>query len=58
MASPRTFLDLTLAEWLDELAHSRAAPGGGSALAFAVATGAAVLAMVPDGRSSASPIVL
>ena len=46
MASPRTFLDLTLAEWLDELGAPRPAPGGGSALAFAVATAASVLAMV------------
>lgn len=41
----RSFLDLTLAEWLDELAGARAAPGGGSALAIAVANAAAVLAM-------------
>jgi formiminotetrahydrofolate cyclodeaminase len=41
----RTFLDLTLADWLDELAAARAAPGGGSALAFAVANAAAVLTM-------------
>src|SRR5580765_3895105 len=53
MAPPQTFLDLTLAEWLDELAHSRSVPGGGSALAFAVATGAAVLAMV--ARVSGAP---
>jgi formiminotetrahydrofolate cyclodeaminase len=45
VASPRPYLELTLAEWLDELAHSRGVPGGGSALGFAVATGAAVLAM-------------
>ena len=44
MAS-RSFLDLTLAECLDELAGARAAPGGGSALAVAVANAAAVLAM-------------
>ena len=44
--SPTTpFLELTLAEWFDELAGARAAPGGGSALAFAVATAAAVAAM-------------
>jgi formiminotetrahydrofolate cyclodeaminase len=53
MASSRTFLDLTLGEWLDELAHSRAAPGGGSALAFAVTAGAAVLAMA--ARVSGEP---
>lgn len=45
MASPRGYLDLTLAGWLDELAEPRPAPGGGSALAFAVATAAAVLSM-------------
>lgn len=45
MASPRAFLDLTLAEWLAELAGSRGAPGGGSALGFAVASAAAVLGM-------------
>jgi formiminotetrahydrofolate cyclodeaminase len=45
MAAPRPFLDLTLAEWLDALAQSRAAPGGGSALGFTVAQAAAVLAM-------------
>jgi formiminotetrahydrofolate cyclodeaminase len=44
MASPH-FLDLTLSEWLDELADSRVAPGAGSALAFALSTAAAVLAM-------------
>ena len=44
MAS-RSFFDLTLAEWLDELAGGRAAPGGGSALAVAVANAAAVLVM-------------
>jgi len=53
VASARPFLDLTLAEWLDELAGPRAAPGGGSALAFALANAAAVLAMaarVSDSR--------
>jgi formiminotetrahydrofolate cyclodeaminase len=45
MASPRAYLDLTLREWLDQLARSDGVPGGGSALGFAVATGAAVLAM-------------
>ena len=45
MASPRAYLDLTLREWLDELARSEGVPGGGSALGFAVASGAAVLAM-------------
>jgi len=45
MADARTFLDLTLDEWLDELAGPAAAPGGGSALAFALTTAAAVLAM-------------
>jgi formiminotetrahydrofolate cyclodeaminase len=45
VAPSRPFLDLTLAEWLDELAAARAAPGGGSALAVAVANAAAVLTM-------------
>src|SRR3954471_23509468 len=45
VAPSRSFLDLTLSEWLDELAAARAAPGGGSALAFAVATAAAATAM-------------
>ena len=45
MAPSRPFLELTLAEWLDELASARAVPGGGSALGFAVANAAAVLAM-------------
>jgi methenyltetrahydrofolate cyclohydrolase len=45
MSSSRPYLDLTLAEWLDELAAARAAPGGGSALAFAVSTAAAVTSM-------------
>ena len=40
-----SFLDLSVAEWLDELAGPRAAPGGGSALAMSVANAAAVLAM-------------
>ncbi|TML95236.1 MAG: cyclodeaminase/cyclohydrolase family protein [Actinobacteria bacterium] len=53
MASPRPYLELTLGEWLDELAHSQGAPGGGSALGFAVATGAAVLAMA--ARESGAP---
>lgn len=57
MASSRPFLELTLAEWLDELAAARAAPGGGSALAFVVATAAAVLAMaarVSDAKGLAA----
>jgi methenyltetrahydrofolate cyclohydrolase len=45
VASPRAYLDLTVAEWLGELAASRGAPGGGSMLGLAVATAAAVLAM-------------
>src|SRR4051795_3409419 len=39
------FLEMTVAEWLDELAGPRAAPGGGSALAITVANAAAVVAM-------------
>jgi len=46
MASPRSLLDLTLREWLDELADSQGVPGGGSALAFAASTAAAVLTMI------------
>jgi len=45
VAPSRSFLDLTLSEWLDELAAARASPGGGSALAVAVANAAAVAAM-------------
>jgi formiminotetrahydrofolate cyclodeaminase len=45
MSSARPYMDLTLGEWLDELAAAQAAPGGGSALGFAVATAAAVTAM-------------
>src|SRR5437763_17126936 len=45
MSSSRPFLELTVSEWLDELAAARAAPGGGSALAFALATAASVAAM-------------
>ncbi|HET8528113.1 MAG TPA: cyclodeaminase/cyclohydrolase family protein [Gaiellaceae bacterium] len=39
------FLELSVSEWLDELAAARAAPGGGSALAVCVANAAAVVAM-------------
>src|SRR3954453_15187730 len=45
MSSSRPFLELTVSEWLDELAAARAAPGGGAALAFAVATAASVATM-------------
>jgi formiminotetrahydrofolate cyclodeaminase len=45
MASPSAYLDLSLRDWLGELARSDGVPGGGSALGFAVASGAAVLAM-------------
>lgn len=44
MASPRSFLDLTVAELLDELAGP-VPPGGGSALGLTVAMAAAVVAM-------------
>ena len=44
MASPSSFLDLTAAELLDELAGP-APPGGGSALAFTVAMAAALVRM-------------
>jgi len=46
MASPRTLLDLSLQEWLDELASSQGVPGAGSALAVVASTAAAVLAMI------------
>ena len=39
------FLDVSLSDWLDELAAARAAPGGGSALAVCVANAAAVVTM-------------
>src|SRR5436305_196210 len=45
VASPRPYLDLTLGEWLDELARAEPAPGGGSALGVAVAMAASVLTM-------------
>jgi formiminotetrahydrofolate cyclodeaminase len=45
VASSRPYLDLSLGEWLDELARSDHVPGGGSALGAAVAMAAAVLAM-------------
>ena len=45
MAPPRDYLDLTLAEWLDELARSRGAREAGLRSRFAVATAASVLAM-------------
>jgi formiminotetrahydrofolate cyclodeaminase len=45
MPSVRPYLELTVGEWLDELAAARAAPGGGSALALAAAGAAAVAAM-------------
>jgi formiminotetrahydrofolate cyclodeaminase len=46
MASPRSLLDLSVTDWLDELAESRGVPGGGSALAVVASTAAAVLAMI------------
>jgi len=45
VASPRPFLELSVAEWLDELAGPQASPGGGSAAALSVAMAAAVLTM-------------
>ena len=39
------YLDLSLSEWLDELARAEATPGGGSALAVTAAMGASVLTM-------------
>jgi formiminotetrahydrofolate cyclodeaminase len=45
VAPSTRYLDLTLADWLDELARSEPVPGGGSALAVAAAMAAGVLAM-------------
>jgi formiminotetrahydrofolate cyclodeaminase len=45
VASSRPYLDLTLGEWLDDLADAEHVPGGGSALGVAVAMAASVLAM-------------
>jgi methenyltetrahydrofolate cyclohydrolase len=56
MASPRPYLEYSLAEWLDELAGDRHAPGGGSALGFGLAMASAVLAMA--ARVSKSPPLL
>jgi formiminotetrahydrofolate cyclodeaminase len=52
MASPHPQLDLTLREWLDELAQLDGPAGGGAALGFAVASGAAVLAMAARASGS------
>ena len=43
MASSRPFLELSLTEWLDELAGADVSPAGGSAAALGVAMAAAVL---------------
>lgn len=53
MAPSTRYLDLTLAEWLDELARAELVPGGGSALAVAAAMAASVLAMA--ARLSGDP---
>jgi methenyltetrahydrofolate cyclohydrolase len=39
------YLDLSLTEWLDELARAEAVPGGGSALAVTAAMGASLVTM-------------
>jgi formiminotetrahydrofolate cyclodeaminase len=52
MARPRSFLELTVAEWLDELARPLPVPGGGSALAFSLASAASVLAMAARASES------
>jgi formiminotetrahydrofolate cyclodeaminase len=43
--APEGYLDMPLGRYLDELAQGRAAPGGGSAAALAVALGACLCAM-------------
>jgi methenyltetrahydrofolate cyclohydrolase len=53
MAPPSGYLESTLNDWLGELARSRGAPGGGSALAFAVASAASVLGMAARVSDSA-----
>jgi methenyltetrahydrofolate cyclohydrolase len=45
MASARSYLELTLQEWLAELSAATPAPAGASALAYAVAEAAAVLVL-------------
>jgi formiminotetrahydrofolate cyclodeaminase len=45
VAPARSFLDLTLAEWLGELSAPSPAPGGGAALAYATASAAAILVL-------------
>lgn len=47
------FLELSLTDWLDELARAEAAPGGGSALAVTAAMAASVLTMA--ARLSGDP---
>jgi len=46
MASPRPYLELTLDEWIDELASPDVVPAGGSGIAVAVTMAAALLGMV------------
>lgn len=52
MAPPPHHLDRTLEQWLDELSASRPAPASGAALAYAVASAAALL--VKTARISAA----
>jgi methenyltetrahydrofolate cyclohydrolase len=53
MAFSRPLQDLTLGDWLDELATSAPTPGAGAALGHAVAVAASIVAMA--ARASESP---
>src|SRR4051794_34700113 len=53
MAFSRSLQDLTLGDWLDELATSAPAPGAGAALGQAVAAAASIVAMAARASESA-----